>query len=169
MTTREPEPESAPATPATRGAVAAGLAVVTWLVVLVAVGVVARLDPSSILSAVSLFVVALVIAPIYAVAPWQPAPGGRVVAWIRANRASVAVAAGLLVVRTLPVAPDPLVGLLDLPFRSAGVLFGVELFYRDLAGPAAGAFLRRFAQWYLELLWLLVLGGLVADAWGWVR
>lgn len=170
MTTHEPDAESARTGPEPRAAVAAaGLAVVTWLVVLVGVGVAAGIEPPSPLSAVPLFVVVLMAAPIYAVAPWQPEPGGRVVAWIRGNRAAIAVAAGLLVVRALPVAPGPLVGLLDLPFRSAGLLFGVELFYRELVGPATGAFLRTFAQWYLEALWVLVLGGLVVDAARWVR
>lgn len=173
MTTHETGTDHRPAGLAARALVAAGLAAVTWLVALVAVGVVAEMDTSSALGVLPLFVVALMAAPLYAVAPWRPEPGGRVVAWIRANRTAIGLAVGLLLVRAVPVAPGVLVGLLDLPFRSAGLLFGAELFYRRLIGPAAGEFLRSFAQWYLEALWVLVIGGILADAaeWlaGWVR
>lgn len=169
MTTHEPDAEPVPARFAARAAVAGGLAVLTWLVALVAAGVVARIEPASPLSIAPVFVVLLMVAPLYKLAPWRPEPGGRVLGWLRTNRAAVGVAVVLLLLRTIPFTPGPLVGLLDLPFRSAGFLFGVELFYRELVGPGAGVFVRQFAQWYLEALWLLVIGGLLADFGRWVR
>lgn len=144
---------------AARVAVPTGLAAGTWLVVLVGVGLLARLD--SPLDLLPLFVVGVMLWPVYLAAPWRPGVTGRVLRTVERNRWGIVAAAGLLVVRALPVTPGPLLTLLDLPFRSAGVLFGAGLFYRELFGPAAGRFLLSFGQWYLELFWLFLAGSLL--------
>lgn len=154
---------------AARVVLPAGLAVVTWLVVLIGVGLVARLDSLSPLNLLPLFVVAIMFWPIYLAAPWKPGLTDRIGDTLGGNRDGVAVAAGLLVVRSLPFTPDVLLTLLDLPFRSAGVLFGAGLFYRRLVSLAFGRFLLSFGQWYLEAFWLFVLGSILAGLGGRVR
>lgn len=134
------------------------LAVLTWLVALLAVGVVASVGVPSLLDLVALFVVGITFWPIYRVAPWRPGMTGRVVEWLRNNRTTIGIAVALLVARSLPFAPGLVVGLLDLPFRSASILFGASVFYRQQVGPEVGHVLLKFGQWYLEIYWLLVIG-----------
>jgi hypothetical protein len=150
-----------------RLAISAGLAVVTWLVLLVGVGLVAGLD--SPLELLPLFVVIVMLWPVYLAAPWRPGMTGRVLGAVERNRWGIAAGFGLLLLRWLPFIPGPLLTVLDLPFRSAGVLFGAGLFYRRLFDPAVGRFLLSFGQWYLELFWLFLAGSFLVRLGDWLR
>lgn len=152
----------------TRFLAPAVLAVLTWLVVLVAIGVLSRFGSPSILNLLSLVVVVVMVYPLTIVAPWRPDLTERLTAWARRNWHGVAGGAVLFVVRLLPV-PGLVGGLLDLPFRSAGMLFGAKLFYAQRLGEPTGQLLLSFGQWYLELLWLFLLGTGLARAVWWFR
>lgn len=138
-------------------AVPVGLAVVTWLVVLITVGLLARFGSVSILGIISVLVVGVMLWPIAIVAPWRPGVTERVLDWGDGNRTTFGVAVLLLVLRSLPVTPGIVAGILDVPFRSAGTLFDAKLFYAQHVAPAFGQFVLSFGQWYLELFWLFVL------------
>jgi hypothetical protein len=163
----DPRPVRARGGRAARIAVPAALAVVTWLVVLVGVGLVAGVD--SPLDLLPLFVVAVMLWPVYLAAPWRPGLTERVLGAAERNRWGIAAGLGLLLARWLPFAPGELLTLLDLPFRSAGVLFGAGLFYRRLFGPTTGRFLLSFGQWYLELFWLFLAGSFLVRFGTWLR
>lgn len=150
-------------------AVPVGLAVIAWLELLVAVGVVAELDALSLLNLLPLLVVLVMFWPLYLLAPWRPGLTERVVDWAGAHRDGILAAVVLGVVRVVPFAPDLLVGLLNLPFRSAGVLFGAKLFYGERLGTEAGRLVLRFGQWYLEAFWLFVVGTALVRLGNWIR
>lgn len=139
-------------------AIPVAVAVLTWLVGLVTIGVGAGIGSPGILDVLALFVIIVMWWPVYRVAPWQPGMAHRVLEWGRDHRAPMLVAGGLVVVRSLPVTPGILVAVLDLPFRSATILFGVSVFYRQQVGSVVGHGLFKFGQWYLEAYWLLVIG-----------
>lgn len=142
-----------------------GLAVLTWLALLVAVGFLARLNSLSFMNVLPVFIVGLLFWPVYRAAPWRAGMGQRVRrrAQDRTTEAGVIVVLGLLPV--VPVVPDPLISLLQLPYRGSGVFFGASLFYRHRLGPTAGRLLLAFAQTYLQLVWLYLLSkGLVGLA-----
>lgn len=111
---------------------------VAWLVLLVAFGVFAGLDSLSVLTLVPLLVVVVMLWPLYALAPWRPGLADRVIDRTVANRWGILGAFAVGRLRVFPVTPDLLVRLLDLPFRSAGMLFGAKLFYAERLGPRAG-------------------------------
>lgn len=146
---------------ASRVVIPAGMAVLAWLVALLAVGMVAGLS-LSVLNVLPLLLVGVLVWPIYRAAPWRPGLTERTRRFLEGNRAAILAGAGLLVVRSVPVTPGPVVGLLDLPFRSTGLLFGASVFYRSHVGAAFGRFILDFGQWYLEGLWLFGLGLLLA-------
>lgn len=145
----------------TRVAVPAGLAVLTWLVVLLAVGVLAGLT-ASVMNIVPVILVGLLFWPVFRAAPWRPGVTERMRRFVRTNRDPILVAIALFVLRSVPVTPDLLVSLLDLPFRATGLLFGASVFYRRHVGAAFGRFILDFGQWYLEAFWLFGIGLLVA-------
>jgi len=150
-------------------AVPVGLAVIAWLALLVTLGVVAELDALSLLNVLPLLVVLVMFWPLYLLAPWRPGLTERVVDWAGTHRDGILVAVVLGVVRVVPFAPDLLVGLLNLPFRSAGVLFGAKLFYGERLGTEAGRLVLRFGQWYLEAFWLFIVGTALVRVGNWIR
>lgn len=142
-------------------AIPVGLAVVTWLAVLLAVGVTAR--AGSLLDALPLFFVALLLWPVLRAAPWREGSAARARAWARANRDALAIAVGLAVLPVLPPVPDLVVTVLELPYRGTSVFFGASLPYRDPLGRVASRSLLRFGQWSFQALWLYLLAtGLLA-------
>lgn len=150
-------------------AVPAGLGVLTWLVLVVAIGAVAELDSLSVLNVLGLLVIVVMFWPLYLLAPWRPALTERVTDVARGRGTGILVAAALGVLRVLPVTPDVLVGILNLPFRSAGVLFGAKLFYGRRLGAEAGRYVLKFGQWYLEALWLFLIGVALVRFGRWIR
>lgn len=153
-----------------RVTVAAGLAVLTWLVGLVALGTVAGMESVSPLALVPLLVIALMAWPLYRAAPWRPGLAERTLSWLVRTRYGLAVAAGIAVLRTLPVTPGLVQFVLDVPFRAAGLLFGARLFYAErLGAAAAGRLVLQAGLWYLEALWLVLLGTTIVRLWGSVR
>lgn len=160
VTTENPSNRRLPVDRAARVAVPAGMAVVTWLVVLLGAGLVLR--PGALLAAaIPLVVVGVMLWPLVAVAPWRNGVTGRVRGWAARQRSSLLVTAGLAAVLAVPfvadLLPGVLVGILRLPFRATGMLFGASVFYRERVGAFAGRTLLRFGQWYLEVLWLYVI------------
>lgn len=145
-----------------RGVLAAVLAGLTWLVGLLAVGIVAELGALSVLSLLPLAVLALMAWPLYRAAPWRPGLADRAVSTVLATRYGVAAAAVLAGLRALSGTPGALQFVLDVPFRTAGLLFGARLFYADRLGSAAGRLVLRAGLWYLEALWLVLLGTTLA-------
>lgn len=138
-------------------AVPVGLAAVTWLGLLLTAGFLVRLNRVSLLDLLPVFFVALLFWPVLRAAPWREGAADRVRAWAGDRFAEFAVVAGLAVLPLVPVVPDLLVSLLQLPYRGSGVFFGASLFYRERVGPLAGRMLLAAAQWYLQLLWLYLL------------
>lgn len=134
-----------------------GLAVVTWLVLLLAVGTVLRIKSFSILDVIPLFVIALMFWPIASIAPWYNGVTQRVLNWLRPRRTVFPVILALFLATQLPLVPDLVVRFLNLPFRVSGILFGASIYYRQFVGPEFAAFLLRFGQAYLEAVWLYIL------------
>lgn len=148
--------------PFDRVAVPVGLAVLTWIGLLLAVGYVARLGSLSVLNLLPVFFVGLVFWPVYRVQPWRAGATDRVRAWAGHRRVVFPVVVALAILPLVPFVPDLLVSLLQLPYRGAGVFFGASLFYRQRFGPTAARLLLFFGQSFLELLWLYYLSvGLV--------
>lgn len=150
-------------------AVPAGLAVVTWLTLLLAAGVLVRFEGSLLATVVPLFFVALLAWPVYRAAPWRAGVTDRTRRWLDREWPVLAVVAGLAVLPILPLVPDPVVSVLQLPYRGSGLFFGATVFYREQLGPLAGRLLLRFGQWTIQLLWLYLLATLVVGAVGRVR
>lgn len=134
-----------------------GLAVLTWLALLVAVGFLARLNSLSVLNVVPVIFVGLLFWPIYRAAPWQPGTTTRVRRWARHQQAEFVIVLGLGLLPLVPFVPDLLVSLLQLPYRGSGVFFGASLFYRERFGSLAGRLVLTFGQTYIQLLWLYLL------------
>lgn len=134
-----------------------GLAVLTWLALLLAVGFLARLTALSFLNVLPVFVVGLLFWPVYRAAPWRAGMAERVRRWSHDRTTEVGVLVGLGLVPLVPVVPDLLVTLLQLPYRGSGIFFGASLFYRQRLGPTAGRLLLVFAQTYLQVIWLYLL------------
>lgn len=142
--------------------VPAGLAVVTWLALLLAAGILFRADGLSVF--VPLFFVAILLWPVYSAAPWREGASDRAREWLQNDWPALAVAAGLGVLPVLPAVPDLLVSILQLPYRGSGLFFGATLVYRQRFDPLAGRVLLRFGQWTIQLLWLYLLATLVVGA-----
>lgn len=138
-------------------AVPVGLAVVTWLTLLLAAGVLLRPGSLSLSNLVPLFFVGLLLWPVYRAAPWRDGTAARVLRWVNRSRAAFAVLAVLFVLPAVPLVPDLLISLLQLPYRGSGLFFGASLFYRERLGPTAARLLLRFGQWYFQALWLYLL------------
>lgn len=134
-----------------------GLAVLTWLAVLLAVGFLARLNSLSVLNLLPLFFVGLLFWPVYRAAPWREGMAERVRSWARGQRTEFAVIVVLGLLPLVPPVPDLLVSLLQLPYRGSGIFFGASLFYRERLGPMAGRLLLGFAGTYIQLIWLYLL------------
>lgn len=144
-------------------AVPIGLAVLTWLTLLLTAGLLARLGSVSLLNLLPLFFVGVLFWPIYEVAPWREGVTARTRRWA-SRRGPVFVVTGVLaVVPLVPFVPDLLVTLLQLPYRGTGIFFGASLFYRARFGPLVGRLVLGFGQTYLQLFWLYLLAtGVVA-------
>lgn len=138
-------------------AVPVGLAVLTWLSLLLTVGFLARLNALSFLNLVPLFFLLLLFWPVYRAAPWREGVAERVGRWARDHTTEFAVLVALGILPYVPLLPDLVVTLLQLPYRGSGIFFGASLFYRERLGPMAGRLLLRFAQAYLQLIWLYLL------------
>jgi hypothetical protein len=147
-----------------RVVVPAALAVLSWLVLLVAVALFARADATSLLDLLPLIVVPMMGWPLARAAPWRPGVTDRAVGWARANRRAFAVGVATFALRWVPGTPGAVVTLVDLPFRTASVLFGVGVVYRQWVGPAFGSAVFRAAQLYLVAFWLYGIGTIVVDA-----
>ncbi len=151
---------------AARVIVPVGMGILTWLVVLLAVGAVASLGSPSVLSVVLLVGFVLLVLPIYRFRPWEPALSGRVLEFGRTRRLTLGFAVALFVLLRLPLVPEllgPVVTVLLLPLRATPqVLFGAKVFYADLLGEAPAQALFRAGQLYVEFLWLYTVGTLGA-------
>lgn len=155
--------------PIRRVAVPAGLAVLTWAVLLVVLGRLLRFGPLTLYSPLWLGAIGAMVWPIVAFAPWRDRPDERAAAWLRDHRrpAALTVAlAGLVVVLRALDGPAFVLGVLVLPTDLlSGGLYATAAFYRDLVGPTGAAAVFRFARWYLLGLWLYAVatGLVVAD------
>lgn len=140
-----------------------GLAVFTWLAILLAIGFLARIPELSLLNVLPLFFVGLLFWPIYRAAPWQPGLASRVRQWSRDQQMEALAIAGLGLLPLVPFMQDVLVSLLQLSHRGSGVFFGASLFYRERFGSTVARVLLTFGQTYMQLLWLYFLSiGLLA-------
>lgn len=142
---------------ATRVAVPVALGVVTWLVLLIVAGTLARFDPSSLLNLLPLLIVGLMLWPLWLLAPWKSGVTERVTSFFTKRRTELVVMGVLVVLSVLPFVPGQLRGILNIPYRSAGMLFGPSLIYRQRVDPRFGQVLLTFGQWYLEAFWLFVI------------
>lgn len=149
--------------------VPAGLAVVTWLVALLAAGYLLRLKSVTFFTVIPLVVIFALFWPIIAAAPWRPAVSARVVLWAKRNHETLFAVVLLTLVAVLPFTPDLLIRVIELPYRGSGIFFGASLFYRERLGATFAEVLLRFGQWYLELIWLYVLGSALATVVRWVQ
>ncbi len=140
-----------------RMAVPIGLAVLTWLGLLLTVGFLARLNSLSLLNVLPMFFLVLLFWPIYRVKPWRPGAADRVRHWLAEQTTELAVLVGLWVLPWVPLLPDLLVTLIQLPYRGSGVFFGASLFYRERLSPVIGRLLLNLAQLYIQALWLYFL------------
>ncbi len=151
---------------AARWVVPVGMGVLTWLVVLLAVGAVATLGSPSALSVVLLVGLVLLALPVYRFRPWEPDLSQRVLEFGRTRGLTLGFAVALFVFLRLPLVPElfgPAMTLLLLPVRAAPqVLFGAKVFYADLLGEAAARALFRAGRLYVEFLWLYAVGTLGA-------
>lgn len=136
-----------------------GMAVFSWLALLLLAGYLLRLDGVSPLDVVPLFVFGLMLWPLTIVRPWREDATPRILAWVSRNRATLALTGALAIVVAVEVVSGLLATILGLPFRASGMLFGASLFYRARVGDGFGWLLFRFGQWYLEVLWLYVFSG----------
>lgn len=145
---------------ATNIAIPVGMAVITWLVFLIGLGLVLRLESLSIFNLVPFAVVGLLLWPLAQFAPWRVGVADRVRTWANQHRSELVVMVGLIALTALPAIEltRPIVGILRLPYRNfSGVFFGVSVFYRERFGATVGRLLFEFGRWYLELIWLFVL------------
>lgn len=144
--------------PVRRVVLPAGLAVLTWAVLLVVLGRLLRFGPLTLHSSLWVPALGAMVWPIVAFAPWRDRPGERAAAWLDERRPRVALTAGLAaLVLALEALGGPAVlpSFLVLPVDLlSGGLYGTAAFYRALAGPTVAAALLRFARWYLLGLWL---------------
>lgn len=143
-------------------AVPAGLAVVTWLILLLAFGVAANADGVGDLNLLAAAGVGFMLWPIYLAAPWQPELTDRLLDWAHGYSDAIAIAFGLLVLRWVPFVPGFVTGILNVPFRAAGILFPAKLFYQTVFGVGVSELLLSFGLWYLEAFWLFVIGSVLA-------
>lgn len=162
ITTIAGEPRTETIERGIRIAVPVGVAVLTWLGLLLAVGLVLRIDSVSVLNLLQFVIVGVVFWPLWRVAPWREGFTQRVLSFFDGNRSALLAAAGLGVLPMLPGVPGLVASLLNLPYRGSGVLFGASLFYRERLGGTVARVLLRSWQWYLQALWLYILGSAVA-------
>lgn len=142
---------------AVRFAILVGVALALGLVGILVVGLGARIEGLSTGTFMQVVVVVVLLWPAYRLAPWQPALTERVRGWVRSNQTPVVVAAVLILVSRLPFTPGLLSTLVQLPYsQTAGVFFGVELFYRPYVGFELGTAIRRVGQWYVTTLFVLL-------------
>lgn len=143
----------------------AGVAIGLGLVIIVTVGIAARVEGLSAGSFLQLLLLFVLLWPVYRLKPWRSGVSERVRNWVRSNRAPLALAATLLVVGRLPFAPDLLAAFVYFPFvQTGGYFFGAELFYRPYVGFELGVSIRRFGQWYVTIFLVLVISVIVIDA-----
>jgi hypothetical protein len=139
-----------------------GLGALTWLAAALSLGVVATLQELSPLALVVPVLVVALFLPVYRARPWEAGATDRTLAWARRHNRAIALAAGLFALSRLPVVGDllaPAFGLVLLPVRVVPqVLYGATLFYDATVGPPLGDALFDLGRWYVELLWLYVLG-----------
>lgn len=138
-----------------------GMAVYSWLSLLLLVGYVARLDGVSVLNLVPLLVFGLLFWPLVVVAPWRPRVTDRVLAWTIPRRTTLAVTVVLAGVVAAQLVSGLVATALGLPFRASGMFFGASVFYREQVGGAVGRVVFRFGQWYIEFVWLYLVSGVL--------
>lgn len=143
-----------------RWGVPVALGVLTWLAVAVPVGTV--LGGPSFTTVIALVVGGMLAIPVYRTRPWERGFTRRGVALLVDNRRALAVAVALFVAVRLPVVSDllaPVFGIVLLPMRAfPPALKRAATAYAD----PLGAVLFDLGRWYVELLWLSVIGGGVA-------
>lgn len=152
--------DDADAMDAARWGVPVALGVLTWLAVAVPVGTV--LGGPSFTTVIALVIGGMLAIPVYRVRPWERGFTERGVALLVDNRRALSVAVALFVAVRLPVVSDllaPVFGIVLLPMRAfppalknAGGAYGEPL----------GGVMFDLGRWYVELLWLSVIGGGVA-------
>lgn len=147
-----------------RFVVPAGVAIAVGMVGIVVAGLGLRIEGLAATSLMQLLLIAVLLWPVYRLAPWRPGVTERVRGWFRSNRSPVAVAAVLILGSRLPFAPDLFAALVDVPLvRTSGFFYGVEVFYRPHVGFEFGKVIRRFGQWYVTVFFVLGVVVLVID------
>lgn len=147
-----------------------GVVATVLLVGILVVGMVARIEELSAGSFMQFVLIGVLLWPVYRLAPWRSDLTERVRRWFRSHPWPVAVTAALILWSQLPVAPDLLTWLVLLPFgRTAGLFFGVELFYRPYVGFQTGTLIRNFGQWYVTTLFVFFVSVFILWVGEWVR
>lgn len=149
-----------------------GMGLLTWLVLVLAVGALGSLSSLSPMSIVLLLAFGLLALPVYRFRPWEAGLTDRVLTFARTRQLTLAFAVGLFILVRLPFVAEllgPLLAILLLPLRTAPqVLFGANVFYADLLGETAGRAVFRAGRLYVEFLWLYTVGtvGAAVVRWG---
>lgn len=144
---------------ALRVVVPVGTGLLTWLVLLVAVGLLFGSGPGIVSHLVSVLVVGFVLWPLVAFAPWRDGLTGRLREWTGRRRQRIAAASALFVAASALVAvdaPQPLLMAARLPAEVVG-FYGLSGVYRERVGVTFTRVLVAFGRGYLQALWLYLL------------
>lgn len=135
-----------------------GMAVLTWLVLLLSSGALLSLQSVSITTGFVLFGLGVLFIPIYRFRPWDEDLTKRFLGFVERRRFTLTVTIGLFVLVRLPIVSEllgPVFGILLFPLRAVPqVLYGARVFYADNVGEIAGTLLFEFGRLYAEFLWL---------------
>lgn len=154
---------------AVRIGVPVGLAVVTWLLLLLLAGYLLRLESLALFNLLPLFVFGILFWPVVAFEPWRENAAAAFRAYLRSNRTALLVTGLLVALILVPFVPDLVSRILVLPFRASGIFFSASMFYREQLGATVGQAVFRFGQLYLVFLWLYVLSTVLVSFGRWVR
>lgn len=141
-----------------RAFILGSIAVAFVLVVIVTVGIIVRIEGVSTRLVLQFFMIAILFWPMVRLKLWEPGVTDRVREGINSHRIAIAVTTLVIFGSQLPAAPGLLTAFVRIPFTAtSGYFFGAEVFYRQYIGFALGESIRKFAEWYIAVLFVLLI------------